>query len=169
MIIDNTYFAENNEALPSDELGSILTAYINKNEPVILTKLLGYELYKEFDAGFNEVAPTQKWLDLANGKDYRVNGVLKPFYGLKLVSIAYVYYKYTTENTGHGTSTGIKIVNSENSEFADPSYKQSYSLNDIAEINCQLREFIPTINSETVDTYENYMPNIYKKVNVFNI
>lgn len=168
MIIDNTYFVANNEALPADELGSILDAYINRFEPKILTKLLGYQLYKEFEVGFNAATPEQKWLDLANGADY-TNDVLKRFDGLKLVSIAYVYYMYTKENKGHGTSIGIKLIDSENSTFADPAYKQSYSLNAIADINLQLREFIPAKNNAIADTYENYIPATYDKVNVFNI
>ena len=64
---------------------------------------------------------------------------------------------------------GIKRTISENSEFADPKYKQSYSLNEIADINLQLREFIPSINALTPNTYENYIPGVYEKVNVWNL
>jgi hypothetical protein len=168
MIIDNTYFVARNESLPVDELGSILTAYINRYEPKILSKLLGYSLYKDFEAGFNAATPEQKWLDLANGSDYTYNGILKRFDGLKEVSVNYVYYKYSKENQGNNTSIGIKTTLSENSEETDPSYKQLYSLNYIADINCQLIEFINAKNEELADTYPNYIQGVFEKMTRFN-
>jgi len=169
MIIDNTVFVANNEALPAGDLGSILTTYIKDHEPDILSKLLGYQLYKEFDAGFNEAIQDQKWIDLATGSDYTYNGVLKRFKGAKIISRNYVYYKYILENSAMSSIVGIKRTTSENSQFASPAYKQSYALNGIERVNLQLREFIPSINSLTPDTYENYIAGVYETGNVWNL
>lgn len=72
MIIDYTYF-KGKILLPqvgnAEGLASVNQA-IADYEPEFLIKALGYDLWKAFMQGLQEVVIEQKWLDLLNGAEY---------------------------------------------------------------------------------------------------
>ena len=157
-----------NEDLEVDKLGSILTDYITKYERIILSKVLGYQLYKEFFDAIDGGSPALKWTDLRDGKKYEWNGEQEYFEGLKYLIVDYVYFKFIKENSQYSSSVGIKKVNTENSQNADPSYKQQIANNEMVDINDQLYQFITATNNETEDTYENFRPTVLEKITHFN-
>lgn len=163
-------FSGKNESLPVDEkVRDELNAYIDRFEPKILSELLGYELYKEFKAGIEAATPEQKWINLRDGADYRDScDVLSLFDGLKVASVAHIYYKFTKENQEFASEVGIKRIASQNSEGADPSRKQSIAINLASEINEQCKGFIEWSNNETPDTYENYIYIKRERITHFN-
>lgn len=84
-LIDKTYFFGDLEvAQKSDPAVSAgLQWFIDEFEPELLTDLLGYELYRDFQAGLQQDPIPQKWLDLLYGKEYtNTQGKLTKWNGL---------------------------------------------------------------------------------------
>lgn len=163
-----TDFVGKNEALPS-EIKAQLQLYIDRYEPKIVAELIGYELSKEFFAGLEEETIDVKWTNLRDGADYRDScDILRKFDGLKNAIVADVYYQYTTENQQFASEVGMKMIASQNSENADPAYKQEIALNLVVDINEQCKGFIDWSNDEVADTYENYIYTKKEKVTHFN-
>lgn len=78
MLIDSTYFF-NELTIPQLELSVVggarpvlnnLNNFIKKYEPEILRLLLGYDLYKLFIAGLQELVVEDRWTDLLYGKEF---------------------------------------------------------------------------------------------------
>lgn len=159
-----------NQSLPLDKVSVVLQQYIDKYEPKILTRVLGYQLYKEFKAAIDAGAPIDaKWTNLRDGTEYTYSSELRYFDGLKQLIVNYVYFKFIKEQSQFNTGVGIKSINTENSQNTDASFKQVFAFNELVDINCQLYEFITAKNDETADTYENYTYNEIEKINEFNI
>lgn len=158
-----------NQSLPIDKVSAVLQQYIDKYEPRILTRVLGYQLYKEFNTAIAGSSPAQKWIDLRDGSEYTYSSELRYFDGLKTLTVNYVYFKFIKEQSQFNTGVGIKSINTENSENTDSSFKQVYAFNELVDINEQLYEFITAKNDEVADTYENYDYTEICKVNEFNI
>jgi hypothetical protein len=166
-IIQTTDFILN-ETLPIDELGSVLQTYITKYEPEILRRVLSYSLWKEFNTAIAGGSPAQKWVDLRDGAEYTWNGKPEFFTGVKELTVDYVYFKFIKQNSEYASGVGIKKIQTENSENADPSYKQTIAYNDMVDINSELYQFITAKNEETADTYENYNVATFNKIIHFN-
>lgn len=158
-----------NQSLPIDKVSAVLQQYIDKYEPRILTRVLGYQLYKEFNVGLAEETPAEKWTELRDGAEYTYNDELKYFDGLKTLIVNYVYFKFVKEQSQFNTGVGIKSIDTENSQNTDASFKQVYAFNELVDINCQLNEFITAKNDEVANTYENYSYKEIHKVNEYNI
>lgn len=170
-IIDNTYFVRE-LSLPTDQIAAELTSYIDRFEPEILTKILGYDLKKAFVDALAGT-PDQKWIDLRDGKEYQQDSVYRKWRGFKNTTkeslIAnYVFYQYTIYGSEFNSTFGLKQVNSENSTFADYRRKQARVYNQMVDWISELDDFIQYSNSIT-ETYPNYEPEVIRKVNIFNI
>ncbi len=131
-IIDETYFTNdlsipNLNEMDSDNL-TILERYIDKYARELMQLVLGYELYKDFDA--NKLT-AQKWIDLINGKEYTKDGKLYKWKGLKYtdgiykhsILAKYVFFNWYRENVTITTQTGEKIVNAQNSISVNSNQK----------------------------------------------
>ncbi len=165
-IVQTTDF-QLNEALPIDGiLGSALQKYIDKYERIILSRVLGYELYKEFNTAIAGGSPALKWTELRDGAEY-TDTYLEYFEGVKDLAVDYIYFKFIQQNNEYSTSVGIKKVLTENSENITPNNKVVIAYNDMVDINEQLRKFIPAKNAESANTYENYREIEIKKINEF--
>lgn len=99
-------------SLPIDTVSIDLldNEYIPIYQKDILVKLLGQTLYSEFETAISD-KPTQKWIDLRDGKtyqDYDDDGVLQyvKFEGLKNIVKYYVYFKYVNDLQRKITTTG---------------------------------------------------------------
>lgn len=169
-IINNTYF-ENELSLPIDNINVQL--FIDEHEPIVLRKLLGYALYKEFKAALDGGTPDQKWIDLRDGVEYIDNsGNLQKYDGLKIIITEYVFIKIVRDKQNHTTDSGVKIDSSDNAENYNPRYKQVFAQNDMVDRIVLMNEYINVINLEipdTYDTYDNYLHGIIEKRNIFNI
>lgn len=53
-----------------EAVADLLTQFIDKYEPELLRKVLGYGFYKDFMIGLEGAPIAQKWVDLLMGKDY---------------------------------------------------------------------------------------------------
>ena len=131
-IIDETYFV-NDLSIPNlNEMDSdnliILERYIDKYARELMQLVLGYELYKDFEA--NKLT-AQKWIDLINGKEYTKDGKLYKWKGLKYtdgiykhsILAKYVFFNWYKENVTITTQTGEKIVNAQNSISVNSNQK----------------------------------------------
>lgn len=72
MLIDSTYFiGEKNIPNTSyQDVSSLLENLIAVHEKEYLVAILGYELFKLFDAGLQAPSPDQRYLDILLGKEY---------------------------------------------------------------------------------------------------
>lgn len=84
MLIDTSYFEGDLEIgqITSPPVMAAVNLFIEKYEEELLTKLLGYPLYKAFMTGLAAMPVDQRWLDLVNGAEYTWNGYLRKFNGL---------------------------------------------------------------------------------------
>lgn len=172
-MIDLTYFTLD-KSLPTDTLSDKITGFISKYEPDILIKSLGYDLYKAYIAGIGAGTPSQKWLDLRDGKEYLIDGIYYRWRGfqnaLKDSFIAYyVYYKITKDDPIFASSVGLRSVNTENSTPIDKGYKQSEVYNIMVDQINEMHDFIEYQNSVDETTYPNFYPETINKVNPFGI
>jgi hypothetical protein len=137
MIINKTYFkglteiANANDSAPlSDKVGNsvVLDVMIKKYEPLLLIKLLGYDLYKlltdQFDKTNNDwvlnTGVEQKWKDLVKGAEVVYDGVTYKWDGLANGEdslIAYfIYSKYIEELEIQHTGIGLVQEKAEKAE-----------------------------------------------------
>ncbi len=125
-LIDSTYFVMDIN-IPTSTYNSV-TAYINRFEPEILKKILGYDLYK-LVAAYANPGSDQRIIDLVEGKEYaydsdhnvKWNGLANTD---KISLIAYyVYFKYVAINTTSLMPVGNTAATGENGVRADASQK----------------------------------------------
>jgi len=124
-LIDDTYF-KGDISLSQNIYGTI-NDFLNNYEDMILDKLLGYDLKKNFLDGLEIVSPLQKWLDLRDGKTYTVtdrdnrtvnvkwNGLINA--EKKSLLSYFIYYYYSIENQSFQSQTGDIIMMNENSNI----------------------------------------------------
>lgn len=89
MTIDTSYFQGELSMgqITSPAVVAAVNLYIAKYEDLLLSRLMGYELYKAYKAGINVVSPASKWTDIRDGKEYTPSGgVLTRFRGLRFTS-----------------------------------------------------------------------------------
>ena len=136
-IIDTTYF-RNDISIPDSDY-STLQLFIDKFEPIILTKLLGYTLYKAMLA-----APSEQRFDrLINGYEYSTgtgdslryikwNG----FANSELISVIayYVYYYYLRDKASINTTSGIAVALLENATIDNSQLKPFAAWNKLREL-----------------------------------
>lgn len=166
-IIDNTYFKDQ-LTLPVDNINT--QSYITKEEPIILRKILGYELYKEFKAALDGGSPAEKWTNLRDGAEYTdSNGYLQKYDGIYLIIADYVFNEIVGDKQNYPTDSGVKMGGTENAENYSPRYKQRYAQNDMVDRIAVMDHFIKRANETATDTYSNYLPETIEKGNIFNI
>src|SRR5512147_2492529 len=158
-IISNAYFI-NDIQLPLDEAGAKLTSLINRFEPEIIEKCLGFSLKNEFYTWLNAPDTTQKWLDLRDGKIYQIDGISYEWVGFandrKISIISYFVHVEYLKTTKTITSVGGKTTKSENSDSTDTYIEQCRSFNKAIELMNQLDAFITYANDLDPETYPNY-------------
>lgn len=166
-ILDSTYFKDELK-IPIDNID--YQSYIDKHEPIILRKILGYALYKAFIAGLAESTVLQKWTDLQGGVEYTDGSdVLQRYDGIYEIIANYVFVQIVSDKQSYMTDMGIKWGASDNAEPFNPRYKQVYAQNDMYDRAIVLDEFINVTNNASADTYADYLPETQTKGNVFNI
>ena len=166
-IINQTDFTKAELKLPIDNIE--IQNFIDKHEPDILDKTLGVELADEFTAALAS-SPAQKWIDLRDGKVYTdFSGNQQRYKGIKVIIADYVFFKTTKKKQTLSTDSGIKSALTENAEKTSPRKDQVFAQNDMVDRIVFLDEFIRVTNSDTADTYANYLPKTIGKNNIFNI
>ncbi|QQV90638.1 structural protein [Polaribacter phage Freya_1] len=194
MITSSSYFngsilIENIESIHpnSEELGleSKLDAFIQEYEPDVLIKCFGYSLYKEFMDQFSgdytlKGSADQKWDDLLNGKEYQVNGINYYWRGLiyvegglkrSLISF-YIFSKYIKRDF-----LGVGIQSQKTKEtIPNPSLIYVEAYNDFVNLTVKgknglvsLYQFLTDMNTISSDTYANWSPTNFCKINQFSI
>lgn len=154
MTIDTTYF-EGELSLGQITSGAVTAAvnlYIEKYEDLLLTRLLGYELYRDYKAGIAVVpTPLTKWTELRDGKEYTNSyDVLTKYRGLKFTSgslkqspIAnFVYYHYLKDNISFTMGAGEVKPKSNSSDNVNPYPKMVRAWNEMVDWNWELVHFL---------------------------
>lgn len=125
-LIDASYF--NFEVNTPVNKYNNLQDFINRFEPEILKKLLGLDLYRKVTDPENAAYATQEIIDLREGVDYSVDGVLYRWNGLineeKISLISYyVFYWFIRLNLSETSSNGEVQISLENASIANVSLK----------------------------------------------
>lgn len=145
-VIDTSYFFGE---LSISQPTATLQMMIDSREPELLTKLLGYELNKNYTAGIAAGSPAQKWLDLRDGKEYTTaSGTLTKWSGLrftvgtakKSLIANYIYWHYLNDNITFTTASGQK--KSDLPINAGPDAKMIRAWNEMVDWNFQLNAFL---------------------------
>jgi hypothetical protein len=130
MLIDKSYFVlEINIPTGSVPVLDRLNGFIEQYEIEFLHKVLGYPLADQFIAGYAAVPPAQKWVNLATGTTYTLNGKTIKWNGLLMTTpkrspIAnYIYYWYSRDAHTKTSTMGETKAKVENSEPITPAWK----------------------------------------------
>ena len=107
------------------------TNYIAPYQKDVLIKLLGFDLYLQFEAGLSVETPEQKWIDLCDGSTYQVNGINKQNAGVKDIIAYYVYCKWVSANFEELSGHGVINTTTENAEKISPENKITSAWNNM--------------------------------------
>lgn len=135
----------------------------------------------------------QKWKDLLNGTTYTKNGVEVVWRGIIFTDedvkrsfiTNYVYCKWLEKETSKHLGVGLSVPQAKGATRANPAYKFTDAYNDFVDVVVgnfcngysdeigtgvrSLYEFINDKNEESLNTYPNWMPKDFKKVNIFSL
>ena len=133
-IISDSYYIDEINLTPQ-QINVVNQSWQAYHEEVILTKLLGYELYTIYkdDLEDNPTTPesptAQRFKDLVDGKEFTFefngNSITKKWAGLrdlnfyKSLIADYVYYQYRNQTENYNSGAGQVHSNTENSTRAD--------------------------------------------------
>lgn len=182
-LIDRTYFVGELN-IPNTHVAAIssqLSLFIQKYEEKFLRDVLGYSLFKSFNAAWPST--DQKWIDLVEGVEYISNGKTKFWRGLvDAVSgdvsfdtspIAnYIYYWWQRNNhTQTATTSEVKTAN-ENATVASPALKMVRAWNEMSTWVCELVDYLDARKddyTEWADQDVYCMLRKFRPINEFNI
>jgi hypothetical protein len=89
--------------------------FINKFEPLYLCRLLGADLYTDFEADLVDGVPTsQKYLDIFNAFCESEGRCLYQSEGMKEMLKGFLFYEYTTTTNLQHTIAGVQQNESDN-------------------------------------------------------
>lgn len=167
-LIDTTYFVNEIAVAQVDfpPVADSLTTFIDKYEPIYLTRILGLQLYNDFIAGLAVVTPDQKWLDLRDGAEFTDScGNLRRWTGFtnaqKVSPIAYYVYRQWLNNTAQNTTgSGQAAIETENAVRVNIVPKVNDIWNQMVDLNNLLAEFI-TVNKDDYGTWKPFVDNLY--------
>lgn len=160
----------------SPEVVETINWLINKYEPEILEKLMGYELYGAYISNPED----QRIVDLISGVEYvKDDGTLAQWKGLKqssTVSILanYIYYQWQVFNVVKQGGQNTVIPKGAMSINISPNIKMIKAWNDLV---TQVRLMVQYLTAETVaDTYPEYSSKVsldalcfFRKINEFDL
>jgi len=116
--------------IPAAELstdGIVLTTkfsnYIDEQQADILKKILGIELYDEFESALAEDYPDQKWLDLRDGVRYQYLTNTYEWVGLNKMLTPFIFSMWLRDNYDNYSNSGVSISNNENSNVVSPDLR----------------------------------------------
>jgi len=135
----NDFIGQNN--IPDKAtIGENLTWFITKFEPILLTKLLGSDLYTLLKA-----SPT----------DARFVAIIEPY--LHPAIVDYVYFLYLEDQGVQLTSMGASKAKTKNATPVSPYQKMVRAWNEMADYNRELHKFL-TDNAATYPEYKVTFP-----------
>lgn len=120
--------------------GEHLTWFINKYEPILLTKLLGSDLYTLLKA-----SPT----------DARFVAIIEPY--LHPACVDYIYWFYLEDQGTQLTSLGASKNKKQNAKSVSPYPKMVRAWNEMAEYNRKLHKYLKD-NAATYPEYKVCFP-----------
>jgi hypothetical protein len=179
-LIDTSYFYGDLSIaqVTEESVETVVKRFIVFYEPALLTNLLGYELYKNYQAGI--LAGTQKYKDIRDGKEYtnragRFNkwrGLRQTLGSEKFSLIAnYTYYHYLRTLVTQTTATGEKSSNAQNAVGTSSAFKMSRAWNQMVEWNWELVEFLLSNPSDYPEFLKHYgcreLENVLTTINPF--
>lgn len=176
MIIDQSYFRGdiNIPGTTTTAVSERLTWFCEKLETELLQKLLGYSMWKAFDADMKKSADQQdqKWKDLRDGKEYNdLTGTVRKWKGLlanqgglvktSVISL-YVYYWWVRDNVSNTTAIGEIQSESENGKKVTPALKLSRAWNEMSSWVEELILFMDA-NKATYPEWEKVNKSVIRK------
>lgn len=120
--------------LPAKDLkGSTLTKFIEREEPIILKKIMGEKMYADWDAALELYPIDEKWTNLMDGIKYTYNGREYKWKGMKEMLRPYIYAIWL-RGTVYGSVGvgGLQMPKAENGEYINPIRLIVNAYNDFA-------------------------------------
>jgi len=163
--------------LPAEFLNSDrFDAFLLKYEKMVLIKLLGYDLYKKFTDGLDQIVIAQKWVNLRDGLEYTiVNGTnvqnVEYYSGMVDILKYFVYFFISDAIQSELTITGEVSAKNENSVVSSPAPRVTGLWNDGVDNAMDMKKYIEWYNENYSDNYSTFVmnENYFKKMNLFSI
>jgi len=172
--IDISYFQKRLLSVPNIDKAFVeenLNDYIDMYQDSFLDKMLGVKLKNQFIAAIDGGDPIdQKWLDLRDGKEYEVSGIVYKWRGFintdKVSPIAnYIFCKFITDNQTLNTGVGSAKLNAENATIIPAHFRMSRVWNEMVALNLELVNFLTEFDSDYPDWYFDYGTTLLIKDN----
>lgn len=139
--------------LPVEADNALLSATIEKYEPMFLKLILGHKLYSLFKTGLD--AETALYLKIRNGSDYVDNDGndqhWEGFTASQNPIACYVYWYFVSETREIATNVGVKGANHANMIAASTINKQVQAWNAMVEYNLALEDFMQVKKADYPD------------------
>jgi hypothetical protein len=184
-LIDHTFFIGeiNIPGTTEDTIAERIAFFIQSYEEKLLRDILGYPLWKAFNAGIAQASPDQKWIDIRDGKEYTgLDSYLHKWDGLvikkasttlkKSLIANYVYWMWQKDNVSQTVTIGEVSTKAENSTVITPKFKMIAAWNQMVDWICELHCFL-NANLATYPEWELrnnwFQMRNYRKQNAFDI
>jgi hypothetical protein len=179
-IIDYTYFNGliNIPNTDKPEVQQSLLVFINDIEPKALCSLLGYELFKAFNAGIAiNPNPELRMKNLRDGVEYAYNGRLYYWKGFKYLEnnrkfsmfANYIYFHYANNKSTTTTGVGEVVANTDNAKAVSNSHKAITAYNLFVAEAKELYQFLEANTSVYPEWNYTYWREVSRTINQFGI
>jgi hypothetical protein len=147
--------------------------FLKAEEPVILRKLLGYDLYTEFAEAIDASSGEAKWANLRDGASYSYCGKNYRYTGIVAMIVPYLYAKWLKYTFDFHGSSGVSISTpGTNSKIINPSPRIAAAWSEFSALcgNCnnQKGTLYGFLNANTA-TYPDWEFEDPGRVNRFNL
>ena len=180
----------------SNLLGNVSEAqlFLEEYERDVLTKSLGYSLYKDLKSNLETLSgatvetvkssAAQKYKDLMSGKEYTIDGVLVHWRGLLFTEGAlkrslityYTFFYFLESDLSRHSGIGLQTEKGKNSKKADPRPKALRAWSKFYELTVESRDnekslyqFIEDMNKLDSSTYPDWRPYEFGRRNLWSI
>jgi len=133
--ISLTDFNDRPYRIPNQNESTDLAAYLQTKESEIMERLLGWELWEDFQAGLDSYSgdyPLDKWLDLEDGAEYTYGGVVYKYKGLNDLLVPAVYSYWLRDSFDKHTNIGIGLNIKDEFTLISPATRISTAYNTYA-------------------------------------
>lgn len=170
-IITYTNFIGGKYHLPqagNTEGRAVITGAIERYEPALLKKALGYSLWKAFTTGMEGSGIDPLWEDLRDGTEYTYMDNTYEWQGIKDAIAAYVYYYYLRDNAMQNTLTGTTVAENENAKNVSPAQKMCFAWNDMVDRLNEMKQYL-NVHEDLYTDWKGSNSEVYFKINPFGI
>lgn len=117
-----------------EENAGTFKAWLEREETIILKKLLGLQLYNDLQEAWDDTPPVSGiWFDLAGGAEYEFGNILYEYKGLKSLLVPYLFSLWTKLEIKKFTHSGFATAVQDENQLVNGAELIAKAYNDYSE------------------------------------